>query len=418
MKIVMLLYNDFSADTRVHKEARDLAAAGHEVTVVATRPFPELAPEERRSGYAIRRVPLGSGWRTQLRGSFRRLTTEKPRSIAARAVHGLRQNRLRQLWIKERLRRRYGTGARRLATALAPDVVHAHDLDTLDIGADAAARLGVPLVYDSHELWRANNFILKLPAFEQRRWQRREARHIGDADAVIITTESRAAKLREWYPGVDPVVVMNCQDGEPLAPTNVLRERLALDASRRIVLYQGLVHADRGIFVALDALERLPERFVTVVIGPGPDAGPLARAIAARGLEGRAFVLPPVPHDELPELTASANYGLSLVQNTSLSYYLSAPNKLFEYMRAGLPMVASDFPEVRRVFEAGDLGERVDPADASAVATALIRLDEDPTRCAAIRAEARALVRTRFNWETQRKRLLEIYERLATPERT
>lgn len=413
MKIAMLLYNDFTADTRVHKEARDLAACGHEVTIVATRPVPDLAERETRSGYTVVRVPISGARRSELRGSLTRMTTERPHSITAQAIHGLRQNKLRQLWVKERLRRRYATGAARLVPDLAPDAIHAHDLDTLDLGVTLAEQLAVPVVYDSHELWRANNFILKLPAFEQRRWRRREDAFIRRADAVIITTESRAAKLREWYPGVDPLVVMNCQDGEPLAPTTTLRDRLGLDAARRIVLYQGLVHTDRGVFVALEAIERLPDPFVLVVIGPGADAGPLSRAVAARKLTGRAFVLPPVSHDELPALTASASYGLSLVQNTSLSYYLSAPNKLFEYMRAGLPMVASDFPEVARVFATGDLGELVDPANAEAVARALTTLEADPDRCARIRAQAQALVVSRFNWAAQMRTLRDVYSALA-----
>jgi glycosyltransferase involved in cell wall biosynthesis len=297
--------------------------------------------------------------------------------------------------------------------AHAPDVVHAHDLDTLDTGAALAASLGVPLVYDSHELWRANNFILKMPAGVQRRWRRMEETHIRDAAAVIITTESRAARVREWYPGVDPVVVMNCQDGDPTPRTRVLQERLGLADERRILLYQGLIHQDRGVFVALDALRRLDDRFVFVAVGGGSDAPRLGRAVVERRLQDRAYVLPEVPHAELAPITASAHYGLSLIQNTSESYYLSAPNKLFEYMRAGIPVVASDFPEVRAILDRGDVGDAIDPADAGALVGAVEALEADPLRRDRIANTAARLLGEQYNWQIQSRRLLDLYDRIA-----
>ena len=413
MKISMLLYNDFVNDIRVHKEARDLAAAGHSVLVIATRTVPGLAEEEERSGYRIRRVPLSAGWRTELRGSFNRVARERPGSPAGRAIDAVRRNRLRRAWVSERMRTRFARGAVPLVEAWHPDAVHAHDLDVLAPAARAAERLGVPLVYDSHELWRANNFLLKAHPVIRRRWQRMESRLIHRASAVILTEESRAEKIREWYPGVDPIVVMNCQDGKSIPRTRALRDRLGIGDDRRILLYQGLLHADRGIFVTLDALTELPESFVFVAIGQGQDAPLLSRRIASRGLSGRAYHVPAVHHEELTALTASADYGLSLVQNTSLSYYLSAPNKIFEFMQAGLPMVASDVPEVRRIWEEADLGERVDPSDPSAVARAVLTLEGDPTRRAAIEANARRLVRERYNWQGQMRNLLAVYERLG-----
>jgi len=412
MRIAMIVYNDFVNDLRVHKEARDLTRAGHEVTVVATRSRSHLPELERRSGYAVRRVRFSAGWRTSIRGELDRVE-RRTTSLAGRVVDAVRRFPPRRRWIAERNRRRFGRGAAQVIRGLRPDAIHAHDLDTLDVGADLARDLGKPLVYDSHELWRANNFIQRKPARVQRQWFRREETLIGRAAAVIITTESRAARLREWYPGVDPVVVMNCQDGDPTPRTTALRDRLGLGPDRRILLYQGLMHADRGIFVALDALVRLPHEVVFVAIGAGGDAPRFARTVAHRGLSDRAFHVPEVPHEELAPLTASADLGLSLIQNTSESYYLSAPNKLFEFMRAGLPIVASDFPEVRRILELGDVGEAVDPASPAGVATAVERLEADPARRATIQDTAHRLLRERYNWQLQAEKLVAIYERLG-----
>jgi glycosyltransferase involved in cell wall biosynthesis len=406
MKIGMLVYNDFVNDIRVHKEARDLARAAHTVLVVATRSHPDLPSRERRSGYEIARVPISPAWRMRMRRPIAEIVARRPGSVAGRLIDGARRHPLRRLWIAERNRAHYGRGAVEALRRFGPEVVHCHDLDTLDLGFRIG---GAPVVYDSHELWRENNFLLKQPRHVQRRLREREAALIRKAAAVIITEEGRAEKLREWYPGVEPIVVMNRQDGDPTPRTEVLRRRLGLDPPRLILLYQGMIHRDRGVFVVLDALQRLPESFVYVAIGPGPDAPLLARRIERLGLAGRAFCLPPVPLDELPELTASADIGLSVFQNTSLSYYLSAPNKLFEYMRAGLPIVASDFPEVARLWEAGDLGERVDPADPSAVARAILALHGDADRRRRIAETARRLCRERFNWEGEARKLISLY---------
>jgi glycosyltransferase involved in cell wall biosynthesis len=409
----MLLFNDFVQDLRVHKEARDLAAGGHEVLVVATRTRFDLAETESRSGYRIHRLPISSAWRTEIRPGLQRVTNERPHSLAGRVIDTVRRHPRRREWASERARARFGETAAAFLIGWRPDVVHAHDLDTLDFGARVASRVGAPLIYDSHELWRESNFLGKKSPGTQARWRRREEEHVRSAHTVILTEQSRAEVFKGWYPGTEPVVVMNCQDGTPLARTSVLRDRLGLAEARRILLYQGLIHADRGLYVVLDALALLPLEFVFVAIGPGQDAPEFQRRIVDRTLEGRAFCLPPVHHEALAEITASADYGLSLVQNTCLSYYLAAPNKLFEFMRAGLPIVASDFPEVRRIFQDGDLGERIDPADPRALAAAILRLEADPARRERIAADARRLVRDRYNWRHESARLLQIYDDLA-----
>jgi len=409
----MLLFNDFVQDLRVHKEARDLGHHGHEVFVVCTRTGFQLPELETRDGYRIHRVPISAPLRTAVRPVLNRISTKRPRSLPARVVDALRRHKWRRERAAERARTIFGRGAAEVLTRFAPDVVHAHDLDTLDFGATLAERLGVPLVYDSHELWRESNFLRKKSLRAQARWRLREETFAPRADVVVLTEETRAEQFATWYPGTAPMVVMNCQDATPVERTRALRERLTLTDEHRIVLYQGLIHADRGLLVVLDALPLLPEAFVFVAIGQGADASSFQRAIAKRGLEHRAFYLPPVHHEALAPLTASADYGVSLVQNTSLSYYLSAPNKLFEFMRAGLPMVASDFPEIRRVFAHGDLGERIDPADPNALADALLRLEADAPRRARIAVTARALVRDRYNWEHEMARLLAAYASLA-----
>jgi glycosyltransferase involved in cell wall biosynthesis len=413
MNICMLLHNDFTNDLRVHKEARDLVRAGHRVTIVAARLDESVELREAAGGYEVRRIDLFPSWRVRARESAVRSIRSRPASLHARLLEAIRQSRPRQALLWNRLHRRFRRAALELVPRLEPEAIHAHDLDTLDVGYEASRRLGVPLVYDSHELWRENNFLLKESPWRRWRFRRLEQQLIGRAARVITTTESRGEALERWYGIERPVIVMNCQDPVDLPPGDRLSRELELPSSARILLYQGLAAFDRGLLVGLDLLERLPETFRYVTLGNGRDLERLQRIILDRGLGSRAFTLGGVPPAELPSYTCSAHYGLSLIQNTSLSYYLSAPNKIFEYMTAGIPLVAGDFPELRRLREQGDVGELVDPADPEAAARAVLRLEKDPPRRERIRRETRRLVGETYNWPKQAEKLISLYDSLS-----
>ena len=111
---------------------------------------------------------------------------------------------------------------------------------------------------------------------------------------------------------------------------------------------------------------------------------------------------------------ASATVGVSIVQPASLSYRLALPNKLFQYMAAGIPVVASDFPDVRQVVEGSGAGVVVDPVDPRAVAAAIRRLIDDPTLARSMGSAGHRAVRERFNWQQSAQELLRGYDAIAT----
>ena len=114
-----------------------------------------------------------------------------------------------------------------------------------------------------------------------------------------------------------------------------------------------------------------------VYIGGGRLLAPLKGMAAARGLGGCVHFLPTVPLAELLAWTASADIGVQPIRNTCLNHLSTDSNKLFEYAMAGLPVVASDFPEIRRVVEAHDIGLLFDPETPGELAGALGRLIAD-----------------------------------------
>jgi glycosyltransferase involved in cell wall biosynthesis len=177
-----------------------------------------------------------------------------------------------------------------------------------------------------------------------------------------------------------------------------------IPTDRPIALLQGAyLDRDRGVLDAVNLLEAMEDvRLVLVGAGEEWDA---ASALAARGVGGgRLHCLPRLPFAALCTLTAGADVGLSLDRDTSGNYRMSLPNKLFDYVHAGLPVVATALPEVRRVVEGHRLGEVVEKADPEALARAVRAVLEVDREVWRVRAADAAL---HLHWGVDSPRIAE-----------
>lgn len=272
----------------------------------------------------------------------------------------------------------------------------ASDLYVLPALAEAARRHGGRLVYDSRELYAALDSTAGRPLVAAV-WRAVERRHIRRADAVLTVGEAIADRLVTAY-GIDrPTVLYNAPeaglDGDP----SLLRTRLGLpDDGRLLVLYQGLFRPGRGLPALVEAAHAV-DGVRLVLIGEGAFEGEVARLGA--GLGDRLAVHPFVPPDDLAALTPGADLGACLIEPLTESLRLSLPNKLFEYLSAGVPVLASPLPEIRRVAEGA--GVLADPQDPEAVADAL-RSALDPVARAAWASHAREALGP-YTWTTGRE---------------
>jgi len=121
---------------------------------------------------------------------------------------------------------------------------------------------------------------------------------------------------------------------------------------------------------------------------------------------------PPVKSEELHRYTASADAGLILFQGNCLNHILSLPNKLFEYMMAGIPVLACDLPEIARVVNKHGCGVTVDPSDPEAVARAMMDMAADPGEARRMGERGRAAAMEFYTWDVSARRLLYLYSRL------
>ena len=379
--IAMLVRNAYTHDTRVEKEARTLTDAGYRVTVVADAGA-GLPEREVRDGVAVIRVP--------------------------RHLSGLPG--IRFMLHQARLAR--------VLRDLRPDVLHAHDSNALVPVALAARALDLPYVYDAHDLWlgrprreRSQVYF----ALNQLYYTVLERLLVRRAAATLTVSRPIADHLARRYDLAEVALVPNYPE-----PPGIVRARDirglpgadGLEADRRIVLYVGGLMAGRGLEQLVDAMAHV-EGAVLVLLGDGVLAASLRHRALAAGIADRVRVIPPVPSSEVIDVAASADVGVSPIVPSCLNYRYSLPNKLFQYMAAGLAVVASDFPQVRDVVEGAACGLVVDTRRPTAIAEAINRILGDPDEARAMGERGRRAVIDRFNWTTSAEALLDVYARLT-----
>ena len=413
--VCMVVKNRLSNDARVKKEVKALAEDGWRVTVIA---MPERgAPEEEiREKVRILRPPVYSKKKQRLREKVAEVSAGTDPSFRSRIIRRVRQNRLRRFIADLQRDIPWEMKLRREAVKANADVYHANDLDTLEICGIAAARNRAKLVYDSHELWlESSRFLIATNPLNRIRLRRIERKYISAADAVIAVTPLRGREMRRMYPEIKKLeIVENAPEKiRDLPIKGTLRRLAGVDEHTVIALYQGVLCPERGLEELIEAASLARSTAVKfVIIGMDTWNGTLQEMAAEAGLSDDLVFLPPVPSERLPEITVDADMGFILFRNTCLNHYYSLPNKLYEYMMAGVPVIASGFPELTRVIEETGCGITVDPESPEEIFSAVKYLEENPAERKRMSEAGRKAAMDQLNWEPQQKRLIELYREI------
>lgn len=297
------------------------------------------------------------------------------------------------------------------ACGFRPDAVHCHDLNAAPAGILCKKRIGCPMVFDSHELYEEQSMASPMQRRVYRRRQRRCARA---TDAFVTINDSIARVLRERYPRLpEPIIVKNATlppEGLP-RDDGRLHRAAKLEPGTRILLYQGGFALHRGLDVLVRAAALLPEEWCLVMMGWGrfeAELKELAKNVDPRGRKIR-FV-PPAPQAELGAWTAGGSLGVIPYENVCLNHWYCTPNKLWEYPVAGVPILASPFPELSKAVLDNEIGLLIDdPPTPQAIAGAVSSLT--PDRLEQLRRNCQAYI-ARDNWLVYERRLVGLYDGL------
>jgi glycosyltransferase involved in cell wall biosynthesis len=296
------------------------------------------------------------------------------------------------------------------------DIWHAHDLPSL-VAIAPAISLGVPVIYDSHELFLEVGAASRLPGVARALLRRYERHLVARVAAVVTVNESLARILRHRYRPKRLVVVYNAPArwDPPAERPERLRQALGLGLDVPVALYHGGLAPDRGLVPLAEAM-LVPglERAHLAYVGFGVLTDELVALSREPRYGGRIHVLPAVSQEGLPEWVASADAGVMPIQGSPLSHRLSTPNKLFECLAVGTPVVVSDFPDMRGIVvddPDGPLGETCDPTDPVSIGESIRRIvDLDPAAYADLRRRCLKAAHERWNWETEAEKLVALYE--------
>jgi glycosyltransferase involved in cell wall biosynthesis len=198
---------------------------------------------------------------------------------------------------------------------------------------------------------------------------------------------------------------------EELDPDMGFRERFIGD-KRWLLIYQGALVPNRGLPQLIEAMRTLDDCSI-VLVGMGHLREELRRQVQAKGLTDRVTVLDAVPYAQMMRMTEACDAGIIPIVGSCLSYVYAAPNKLFEDMMAGIPVVASDLPDMAAVVRDEGVGTLiVDATRPESIAAAVRELldDEESPEVKGERARTAALAR--YNWRLEREKLLAVYEGL------
>ncbi|MDN5339315.1 MAG: hypothetical protein PWQ30_424 [Euryarchaeota archaeon] len=292
------------------------------------------------------------------------------------------------------------------------DVIHCHEPDALLVALLLKAVKGRKVVYDVHEHWPSEiPFDLGIPNSSgiakvlESLLSRGEVLLARFADEKIAVSESVAERF--CRNGTKPVIISNCSIASQVPPAPRTKSNC------NVVYMAGNMQLFHGIRECIQAMSQVaatvPEVSLTFVGNVREDIGAIAAKTNPRPEITMTGYL---PYREMYEILCEGSIGLLAFQPHYYNAYIGLPNKLFDYMLCGLPVVASDFPEIRNIVGETGCGMLVDPTDPDAIAEAIVYLLEHPDEAQRMGENGRKAVLERYNWGEMEKRLLEVYRQI------
>jgi len=287
------------------------------------------------------------------------------------------------------------------------DVLVANDLDTLLANYLVSRIRKVTLIYDSHEYFTGVPEIQNRP-FVRKVWQTIE-RWIFPKLEHIYTVNQSIARIYEKKYNVNVGIVRNVSYKWNRSG-NCSRTRLGLPADRFIVILQGSgINIDRGAEEAVLSMQYL-DNTILMIIGDGDIVSNLKQMVSEQGLQSKVMFMEKVPHNILMNFTCAADVGITLDKDTNLNYKYSLPNKLFDYIQAGVPVLASKIVEVENIIKSYNIGDIIDNHNPEHVASKLMNMFSDMDRMQLWKKNLH-IAGEELCWENEQGRIIEIFRK-------
>jgi len=376
-KVVSIVLNNFKNDSRVLKENISLQNAGYDVQVVALWED-GVKEQEIIQNIPVHRVKLKS--KNWSKNKFVQL--------------------IKYFEFLYKVSKKYKNA----------DILHCNDLNTLPIGVIVKKfyNKNIKIVYDAHEY---ETEINGLSGIQKTLTKILEKYLIKYTDAVITVSDAIANEYAKLYNIKKPSLVLNTPPYKEIEKKDIFRENFNIPKETTIFLYQGGLSSGRGIEILLETFKQLNQQSTTntpIIILMG--YGELEKEIKEVAKEySNIYFHPAVSPDILLDYTSSADFGISTIEDSCLSYRYCLPNKMFEYIMVEVPVIVSNLPEMKKIVEShivGVVAKENTPQGLQEAIQEAIKLDKDK-----LKTNIKKL-KIIYNWENQEKVLLEVYKDL------
>ena len=279
-------------------------------------------------------------------------------------------------------------------------ILLANDLDSLLPNYLVSKKLGIPMVFDSHEIFT------EMPSlqgrFTQKIWRRLERSIVPKLKYMMTASESYADWFAKTYAIKRPIVVQNfpikVENSQDYSEINL----------PKIILYQGAINPSRGLNHIIPAMTAI-ENAELWIAGDGPKKTQYELLTKTLGLESKVKFLGKIAPNGLREITKKADVGLSIEENNGLSYYYSMPNKVSDYIQARIPVIVADFPEMRKVIDRFKAGEKI--ANYSELSTKVSLVLKNGKKYYENSLNKAAL---ELCWEKEEPKLLQLFKKVSS----
>lgn len=407
MRIAMTVSNNVIDDVRVIKEAKVLVGLGHEVYIFGN--------DKEENEFVIDRINVINSKYPTIKGLAKKLksnivqdgnTTKEINQKKVKFIQAMKTKLMDVLkgfaiiLIIETTQSRIFKKLKK--TGLAFDYIHCHDLDTLGVGVKYKNINKCKLVYDSHELWTEMSGINK---YVKKRYSRKEKKYLYDVDYLITVSPSIIRELNSRYEINTPAVLLRN------IPSYDATKLAAIPDDRKVkLLYIGYFIKGRGIENIIDQAVRFPNNteLTLIVQNEREILDELNRRINDKNLSNKVRITTFVPQNEVINEISKFDIGLLPYLPVSLNNLYCLPNKLFQYLSAGVCIVANNLPDVKSIIDKYECGVTYDGSET--LVNIINELSSNTKKLYNYKKNSLKAIDYELNWETEKKSLISIYE--------